>query len=110
MKISSKTLVTLLFIIIAKTINAQENKINSKIKLDTTTLTVTAMECSTDSKMVEKALYRQKGVKKVTIKEDIIIIVFNSSKVTQTKLINVIENTGTCEDPNAKVHKVTIKS
>ena len=108
--LSSKTLAILLFVLIAKTINAQNQNVNSKIILDTTTFTVSAMECSTDSKMVEKALYRKKGVKKVTIKDDIITIIYNSTKVTQTELIQVIENTGTCEDPNAKVHKVTIKT
>ncbi|HEY1046789.1 MAG TPA: hypothetical protein VGF79_10140 [Bacteroidia bacterium] len=78
---------------------------------DTTiTLTATEMGCKTDAKMVEIALYRKSGVKKVVIDGDNITVTFNSKKITAAQIISVIENTGTCEDPNAKVHKVKSKS
>ena len=68
------------------------------------------MGCRTDSKMVETALYRKAGVKLVKIDGDTIVITYNPSKVKPEDLKTVIENTGTCEDPNAKVHKVKFKS
>lgn len=75
----------------------------------TETFTVTEMGCATDSKMVEKALYRKKGVKKVQLGDGEITIKYNSTLVKREDLIQAIENTGTCEDPNAKVHKVKLK-
>ncbi len=107
---SSKILALFLFILIAKTTNANTYKATPKIKLDTATFTATAMGCTTDNKMVETALYRKIGVKKVKIKDEEITIIFNSAKITKDELINVIENTGTCEDPSAKVHKVKVKT
>lgn len=83
---------------------------DSTISSDTVVFSATEMSCATDSKMVEKALYRKKGVKKVIIKDDIITVYFNPSKVKISDLQSAIENTGTCEDPNAKVHKVEIKT
>ena len=35
---------------------------------------------------------------------------FNPQKISVKEIVSIIENTGTCEDPNAKVHKVKIKS
>ncbi|NQW42280.1 MAG: hypothetical protein HQ463_02460 [Bacteroidetes bacterium] len=107
--IANKILAILLFMLIAKSSNACSYKAKPKIKLDTAIFTATAMGCTTDSKMVETALYRKGGVKNVKIKDDSIKIVFNSSKISKDELIKVIENTGTCEDPNAKVHKVKVK-
>ena len=107
---SSKILAIMLFMLIAKTSNANTYKATPKTKLDTAIFTATAMGCTTDSKMVETALYRKGGVKNVKIKEDVITVVFNSTKITKDELIKVIENTGTCEDPNAKVHKVKVKT
>lgn len=78
---------------------------------DTTiTLTATEMGCKTDAKMVETALYRKSGVKKVLIDGDNITVTYNSKKISAAQIISVIENTGTCDDPNAKVHKVKFKS
>ncbi len=79
-------------------------------KTATTTFKASNMECSTDSKMVETALYRKKGVKKVKIDGESITVTFNPSKISVSDLKTVIENTGTCEDPNAKVHEVEIKT
>lgn len=81
---------------------------NSKTR--TVVFTTTGMGCATDRKMVETALYRKKGVKSVKIEGETITIVYYHSKVKPEELKSVIENTGTCEDPNAKVHKVTIKT
>ena len=67
-------------------------------------------DCKTDSKMVETALYRKKGVKSVKTIDDAITIVYDPNKVKPEELKSIIENTGTCEDPNAKVHKVKIKT
>ncbi len=107
---SSKLLVIMLFMIIAKSSYSNVSSSKPKIKLDTAVFTVTGMGCTTDNKMVETALYRKGGVKKVNIKDDVITIVFNPNKVKKDELIQAIENTGTCEDPNAKVHKVKIKT
>ncbi len=74
----------------------------------TVVFSATEMACKTDSKMVEKALFRTKGVKKVSILDSNITVTFNPQKVSTATLKSVIENTGTCEDPNAKVHKVEI--
>ena len=79
-------------------------------KTATTTFKASNMGCSTDSKMVETALYRKKGVKKVKIDGESITVTFNPAKISVSDLKTVIENTGTCEDPNAKVHEVEIKT
>ena len=85
--------------------------INALSSSDTTiTLTATEMSCKTDAKMVETALYRKSGVKKAVIDGDNITVTYNSKKISAAQIISVIENTGTCEDPNAKVHKVKFKS
>jgi copper chaperone CopZ len=90
------------------------NKFNSPkdstISSDTIVFSATNMSCATDSKMVEKALYRKKGVKKVFINQDQITVYFNPSKVKAIELQNAIENTGSCEDPTAKIHQVEIKT
>jgi copper chaperone CopZ len=79
-------------------------------KTNTTTFKASNMGCSTDSKMVETALYRKKGVKKVKIDGETISVTFNPAKISVSDLKTVIENTGTCEDPNAKVHEVEIQT
>ena len=75
----------------------------------TLVLTVSDMECKTDSKLVETALYRKVGIKSVRIEGETITVVYNPKRITSQEIIKVIENTGTCEDPNARVHKVKIK-
>ena len=92
------------------TAKAQTSKDSTKSKTATITFTVTEMDCKTDSKMVETALYRKKGVKSVKTVEDVMTIVYYPEKVKPEELKSVIENTGTCEDPNARVHKVSIKT
>lgn len=79
-------------------------------KSQTVTFTATDMGCSTDSKMVETALYRKKGVKKVKITGETIVVEFDPSKITIEEIKTTIENTGSCEDPKAKIHKVKIKT
>lgn len=69
----------------------------------------TGMGCSEDNKMVEKALFRKKGVKQVVISGDTVTVRFRPGKTTASELAAAIESTGTCEDPNARVHKVMIK-
>jgi copper chaperone CopZ len=76
------------------------------VKSQTVTYTVTDMGCSTDQKILETALYRKKGIKKVAIQANKITITFNPQKISSDEIIKVIENTGTCEDPNDKIHKV----
>lgn len=82
---------------------------DDETKTSTVVFSVTEMGCATDRKLVETALYRKKGVKKVKIEEETITVTYNSAKVSVDELKAIIENTGTCEDPNAKVHKVTVK-
>ncbi len=102
----SKWLIISLCILFVNTAKANNSK-DTAVK--TETFTVTEMGCATDSKMVEKALYRKKGVKKVQLGDGEITITYNITIVKREELIQTIENTGTCEDPNAKVHKVKLK-
>lgn len=82
------------------------NSIQSSLIDTSIHLKVTEMSCKTDAKMVQTALYRKSGIKKVSIVDDIVSVLFNPLKISMIEIINTIENTGTCEDPNAKVHKV----
>jgi copper chaperone CopZ len=106
---ASSMLVILVLTVITNTVQAQ-TKDSTKSKTTTVTFTATDMGCGTDSKMVETALYRKKGVKSVKIDGETITVVYYTAKVKPEDLKTVIENTGTCEDPNAKVHKVKIKT
>ncbi len=87
-----------------------QSKDTAKTKTSVVMFTATEMGCGTDSKMVETALYRKKGVKSVKIDGENITVTYYPAKVKPEELKAVIENTGTCEDPNAKVHKVKIKT
>jgi copper chaperone CopZ len=89
--------------------DSQAQSKDHKNNTDTVSFTATSMDCPLDSKLVETALYRQKGVKKVKIDADTIVVVFNSNKNTADQLKTVIESTGSCEDPNDKIHKAEIK-
>lgn len=89
--------------------SAQAQSKDNKNKIDTVTFTATSMDCVLDCKLVETALYRQKGVKKVKIDADTIVVVFNPSKNNAEQLKTVIENTGSCENPDDKIHKAAIK-
>jgi len=106
---ASKLLVCITIAFISNTIQAQ-TKDSTKAKTSTVTFTATEMGCGTDRKMVETALYRKKGVKSVKVEGETITIVYDPAKVKSEELKTVIENTGSCEDPNAKVHKVKIKT
>ncbi|MDI1234587.1 MAG: heavy metal-associated domain-containing protein [bacterium] len=107
---ASKYLAILTIALFAKTTQAQSTtKDSSKVKTATITYSVSDMDCKTDSKMVETALYRKKGVKSVKTVNENITIIYQPDKVKPDELKSIIENTGTCEDPNAKVHKVKIK-
>lgn len=98
----------LLLVSIHGHIYAQKQNSNNKPHPVTDRFDVTAMECSTDSKMVEKALYRQKGVKEVKIEGSVVTVTYQPGKITREKIVTVIEQTGTCEDPKARVHKTTL--
>jgi hypothetical protein len=90
------------------------SKVNTKHFANTAdstiVLSVSEMGCKTDSKMVQTALYRRVGIKKVILSEGTVTVTFNPQKISVKEIFSIIENTGTCEDPNAKVHKVKIKS
>lgn len=90
------------------------SKINTNYFVSTSdstiVLSVSEMGCKTDSKMVQTALYRRVGIKKVILSEGTVTVTFNPQKISVKDIVSIIENTGTCEDPNAKVHKVKIKS
>lgn len=75
----------------------------------TVVLISTGMDCKEDCKLVEKALYRTKGVKQVAITGDSVTVRFNPAKTSSPVLSKIIENTGSCEDPDARIHKVMIK-
>lgn len=107
---AGKLLAIMTIAVFANNANAQDTKESAKEKTTTVTFTATEMGCGTDSKMVETALYRKRGVKNVKITGETITVIYNPEKVKPEELMNVIENTGTCEDSKAKVHKVTIKT
>lgn len=119
-KIINNILIIAAVFISANTVNACQIQIINSIELNykdtttkktqTVTFTATDMGCSTDSKMVETALYRKKGVKKVKITGETIVVEFDPSKITVAEIKTTIENTGSCEDPKAKIHKVKIKT
>jgi copper chaperone CopZ len=108
MKLFNQT--TMTWVVILATCFANTSPLLSQtkktVKSQTVTYTVTEMGCNTDQKILETALYRTKGVKKVTIQDEKVIVTFNPQKVSSDEIIKVIENTGTCEDPNDKIHKV----
>lgn len=106
---AGRMLAVIAVILITNTAEAQ-SKDSTKSKTSTVTFTATDMGCGTDRKMVETALYRKKGVKSVAIEGESVTVVYYTAKVKPEELQAVIENTGTCEDPNAKVHKVKIKT
>ncbi len=107
----SQCLTIITIVLLTNSANAQTKKdTTQKVSTITESFSVTDMGCSTDSKMVETALYRKKGVKKVKITNEIVAITYDPLKVKREELITVIENTGTCEDANAKVHKVKFKT
>jgi copper chaperone CopZ len=95
----------------AKNTPSKVNTIHFANTADSTiVLSVSEMGCKTDSKMVQTALYRRVGIKKVILSEGTVTVTFNPQKISVKEIFSIIENTGTCEDPNAKVHKVKIKS
>jgi copper chaperone CopZ len=100
-------LMALSLIYLTPSITAQTPQANST---QTVLFTVTEMGCSNDQKILETALYRKKGVKKVKIEGEAVTITYNPSKITVEALKLAIENTGTCEDPNDKIHKVKSSS
>jgi copper chaperone CopZ len=106
----ASTLLIIFCSIVAANSAQAETKDKTKPKTSTVVFSVTEMGCGTDNKMVETALYRKKGVKSVKIEGETITVTYVTSKVKPEDLKEVIENTGTCEDPNAKVHKVQIKT
>jgi copper chaperone CopZ len=100
---------------ISQTLIADNNTNNSTLSVAentviTETFTVSDMGCATDRKMVETALFKLKGVKKVVVANGEVTVTYDSSKVKREDIVKTIENTGTCEDPNAKVHKVKLKT
>lgn len=97
-------------ILTAGAMQAQNQTNSDQPDKKTLVLSATDMGCKTDCKLVETALYRKKGVKSVKIEGETITIVYNPKKVKPEELQAAVENTGTCEDPNAKVHKVKILS
>ncbi len=107
---AGRLLAILSITIFANSAEAQTKKDTAKAITSTVTFTVSDMGCKTDTKMVETALYRKKGVKSVKVEGELITVVYNPDKVKPEELKAVIENTGTCEDPNAKVHKVKINT
>ncbi len=104
-----KIIFLLLLAAINQNIFAQKEK-KSKTKDSTISFTVTEMGCKTDSKMVETSLYRLKGVKKVKINGEEVTVTFNPKKINSRAIIQAIENTGSCEKPEEKIHQVKIKT
>lgn len=105
----NSAILLLLFIIQNQNILAQTD-VKKTTKTDTLQVTVSEMGCHLDQGILESALYRSKGVKRVFIKDKDIVVIFNPKKTNTEAIISTIENTGTCEDPNDKIHKVVLKS
>lgn len=108
MKLFNQT--TMTWVVILATLFANASALFSQTqkpaKSQTITFTVTEMGCNNDQKILETVLYRKKGIKKVAIQDEKVTVTFNPQKISSDEIIKVIENTGTCEDPNDKIHKV----
>jgi len=71
----------------------------------TDTFSVSNMGCHNDQNLIERALYRLSGVKKVTMLEGKIAVKYDTGKLTEKQIIAAIEGTGTCESPDDRVYK-----
>lgn len=91
---------------------AEKNHINQSqadpvVVIDT--FSVSNMSCHKDANLVARSLYRLKGVKKVQIIGDKVVVKYDQTKQSSKQIIAAIEGTGTCEDPNDKRHKAKKK-
>jgi len=75
----------------------------------TDTFSVSNMSCHKDANLVSRSLYRLKGVKKVQIIGDKVVVKYDRTKQTSKQIIAAIEGTGTCENPNDKRKKAKKK-
>lgn len=111
-----KTIVKIILVNLAfMAFQVQANNTNYQVandkepKMVTDTFEVTNMNCHDDANIVERRLYRLKGVKKVRIVDGTVIVTYNNTKTNSKNIIATIEDSGTCTDPNDKTHKATKK-
>lgn len=89
--------------------SAEKSQTSITNGLVTDTFSVTNMNCHKDANLVERSLYRLKGVKKVQVNGETIIVKYDNTKTTAKQITTAIEGTGTCEDANDKTHKAKKK-
>jgi copper chaperone CopZ len=97
------------FVVPTHTITANSHFSQKEPTTLTDSFEVTNMDCHNDANIVERRLYRLKGVKKVKIEGDIVIVTYSSKKTNAKAIKETIEDSGTCTDPNDKTHKATKK-
>lgn len=97
------------FAVPTNTLTANSICTEEEPKVTTDSFDVTNMTCHKDAKIVERRLYRLKGVKKVRIDGDVVIVTYSNKKTDSKAIIAVIEGSGTCSDPNDQTHKATKK-
>lgn len=108
-KISIILIIGLGFSIQAKAEKSHINQTQKDPIVVTDTFSVSNMSCHKDANLVSRSLYRLKGVKKVQIIGDKVVVKYDQTKQTSKQIIAAIEATGTCEDPNDKQHKAKKK-
>jgi len=82
---------------------------SKKPVLVTDTFSVSNMSCHKDANLVERSLYRLRGVKKVSISGGNVVVKYDKTKLTAKQIVAAIEGTGSCESPDEKLHKAKKK-
>ncbi len=83
--------------------------ISKKDTFVTDTFEVKNLDCNIDKSIVQKSLYRQRGIKKVSPQINGFVITYKSNKINADTIIKIIESCGTCENPNDKRYKANKK-
>lgn len=106
-----KSLVLAFIILIATTsiVSAQETTKNTD-NTKTVTIKVKGITCSMDLKMISANVEKLKGVSSCKSGKmgttSSFVVIFNPILVTEKEINKVIENTGSCENPEEKSYKV----
>ncbi len=70
---------------------------------------IKGIDCMTDARMIEKQLYRKKGIRYCEMdypRSSKIKIKYDERKITKEEIIKAIEGVESCEDPKSKPYKV----
>ncbi len=70
---------------------------------------IKGIDCITDARMIEKQLYRKKGIRYCEMdypRSSKIKIKYDERKITKEEIIKAIEGVESCEGPKSKPYKV----